>query len=521
MNQVDLSQLAIDRASPVRRKRRHLMTRYILPIALLAGFAGLVVWAAWEQLFPPQQVTVVPVQVLQAQQQPAGTPLFTAAGWVEPRPTPVRVSALAPGVVEQLLVVENQRVTAGEVVAQLVKDDAELAHRRAAADLQLREAELKAAQADHIAALTRLKHPVHLEAPLGAAEAKLASVETLLQNLPFVPRQAEARREFAKQDYEGKSAAPGVIARVQLDQAKSELAANVARLEELQGQRAALGREQTALQQQRDSLRLQLELLIDEIRDRDATAARIVAASARVEQAKVALHEARLRLKRMTIQAPIDGRVFELVGYPGTTMAGNMQHSGRFDSSTVVTLYQPESLQVRVDVRFEDLPLVQTGQPVQIRNAALPAPLPGKVLLIGSTANEQKNTQEILVTFDQPPEILKPQMLMDITFLSPTPENNPAESPTSTVMRLYVPSHLVQEPDRSPFVWVADQTAGVARQITVELGTAVQRDLVEITRGLNRTSRLITGGFESLRDGSRITVTGEATPETSRSASTP
>ena len=115
----------------------------------------------------------MPVQVLQAQQQPAGTHLFTAAGWIEPQPTPIRMSALAPGVVEKLLVVENQRVSAGEVVAQLVKEDAELAHRRAAAELQLRAAELTAA-------LTRLKHPVHLEAELGAAAAKLASVETLL-----------------------------------------------------------------------------------------------------------------------------------------------------------------------------------------------------------------------------------------------------------------------------------------------------------------------------------------------------
>ena len=84
MNQIDLSQLAIDRAAPVRRKRRHLLTRYLLPMGMLAGFAGLIVWAGWEQLFPPQSVTVVPVQVLQAQQQPAGTPLFTAAGWIEP-----------------------------------------------------------------------------------------------------------------------------------------------------------------------------------------------------------------------------------------------------------------------------------------------------------------------------------------------------------------------------------------------------------------------------------------------------
>ena len=66
--------------------------------------------------------------------QQEGTPLFQAAGWIEPRPTPVRVAALAPGVVERLLVVEDQPVKAGEPVAELIKEDAQLAYDRAPAN---------------------------------------------------------------------------------------------------------------------------------------------------------------------------------------------------------------------------------------------------------------------------------------------------------------------------------------------------------------------------------------------------
>ena len=520
MNQVDLSQLAIERPPLGHRKRRHLMTRYALPAGLLAGFLALLAWAGRDQLFPPQRVTVIPVRVTQAQRQPEGSPLFSAAGWLEPRPTPIRVAALAPGVVEKLLVVENQAVAAGEVVAQLVAADAELASRAAAADLQLREAELEAARADHAAAVTRLEHPVHLEAPLGEAQAKLAAIETELRNLPFITRRAEARREFARQDYRGKTAAAGVIAQVQLDQAKSELAASDAQVEELQQQQSSLQREQTALQQRRDALRLQLELLVDEIRDRDQTGAQVQAANARVEQARVALREAHLRLDRMTIQAPIDGRVYRLVGHPGSTLAGNMADPQSFDSSTVITLYRPEWLQIRVDVRFEDLPQVRAGQPVQIRNAALADPLPGRVLLIGSVADVQKNTLDILVEIDQPHEVLKPEMLMDVTFLSPPEDDTAADSGQPAVMRLYIPSQLVQQSDGGPFVWVADQSANVARRVEVELGGQGQRGQVEVTRGLNRTSRLIASGSESLRDGSRIRVTGEAL-EATPSASAP
>ena len=144
MNDVDLTQLAIDRsdsASSGGRARQRLLTRYVLPAGLLVGFLSLVGWSTREMLFPPKAVTVLPVLAAEAQIHAEGSPLFKAAGWIEPRPTPVRVAALAPGVVSELLVVEDQAVKAGAPVARLVKEDAELTLRRAQADLQLREAE--------------------------------------------------------------------------------------------------------------------------------------------------------------------------------------------------------------------------------------------------------------------------------------------------------------------------------------------------------------------------------------------
>ena len=117
-------------------------------------------------------------------------------------------------------------------------------------------------------------------------------------------------------------------------------------------------------------------------------------------------------------------------------------------------------------------------------------------------------------------ELLKPEMLMDVTFLSPTEDDTAADSGQPAVMRLYIPSQLVQQSDGGPFVWVADQAASVARRVEVELGAQGQRGQVEVTRGLNRTSRLIASGSESLRDGSRIRVTGEA-PDLTPSPSAP
>ena len=113
--------------------RRHIVSRYILPGALVTGFLALTIWSARDIWLPRKLVTVVPVHVSLSEVQTAGTPLFKAAGWIEPRPTPVRVAALATGVVDQLLVVEDQFVKQGEPIARLVARDAELALQQAIA----------------------------------------------------------------------------------------------------------------------------------------------------------------------------------------------------------------------------------------------------------------------------------------------------------------------------------------------------------------------------------------------------
>lgn len=507
---VDLRGLAFDRSEtggPKVQTRRHLLTRYVLPGVLMLGFVSLVAWASWEWMFPPQPVSVMPVISSTAEVQQGGTPLFQAAGWIEPRPTPVRVAALAPGVVEKLLVVEDQAVQAGEPVAELVAEDAQLTYAGTQADLKLREAELEAAQAQLKAAQTRFEQPVHLEANLREAEAELAKVETLLNNLPFQLRRAIAEQQAAGQNYQSKAASKGVVPTVKIDMARSKLAAANALVEELQARTASLEQERNALSARRDALKTRLELLADETQAVEAAMAQVKAAQARVEQARVAVAEAKLRLDRMTITAPVDGRIYRLIAHPGTRLGSGLSHSADQDSSTVVTMYQPKKLQVRVDVRFEDLPKISLNQPVEIDNPALSSPLTGSVLFISSEADIQKNTLEVKVAIAQPPPVFKPEMLVDVTFLAPRQPDR--EEERSQEWKLFVPRQLVQQGEAGAFVWVADQSEGIARRVAVQ--TKGSGNLLEVTSGLKPTSRLIIGGSEGLQAGQRIVVTREET----------
>jgi len=506
---LDLRQLALDRTAIIPaqpRSRRPLLSRYVLPGVVILGFLGMLGWAARDRMLPSKAVTVVPVVVMRAEVQRAGTPLFQAAGWIEPRPTPVLVSALAEGIIAELLVVEGQEIEVGQPVARLIDTDAKLALEQAKADLALKAAEVQSAQAELTAAKLRLENPVHLQAVLSEAESLLAKTETELARLPFLREAAQAKVEYARQNISGKQAAGAALAERIVQKAQSEYEAAAAELKELQGRQPQLEREAQALRQRRDALARQRELLIDETRQLADAEAQLKAAQARERQAQLAVQAAQLRLDRMVITAPCVGRVLSLVARPGSRVMG-IEPSGEQKASTVITLYDPQMLQVRADVRLEDVPLVQPGQPVQIETASAKEPIHGYVLNATSQANIQKNTLEVKVAITSPPSAIRPEMLVTATFLAPeSPGSKQDESQEQE--RLLVPRQLVESAGDGHTIWIADPS-GVAQQRSVRLGSAGTDELVEVVEGLAPTDRLISGGREGLNAGDRIIITGE------------
>lgn len=514
---LDLRQLAVHReASPASgqrvrgpRHRLRLLTRYVFPGGLLVGFFGLIVWSARASLLPSRSVTVMPVLSARAEVRQAGTPLFQCAGWVEPRPTPIVVTALAEGVVERLLVVEGQAVKAGEPVATLIEADARLELEKAEAELRLREAELSRARVRLAAARSRIQNPVHLEAPLAEAEAALAKANTELAALPEQLAAAEARERFCRLDLEGKMAAKSALSQRTVDQARSDLETAAATVRELKTRSEKLQSEIAALAARRRTLQRQLELLIDERRDAEEGEANVQAAEALVRQARNAVDTAKLRLERMTVRAPQDGRVLRLVARPGRRVSGLSPYSLE-ESSTIVTLYDPKMLQLRTDVPLDQVPRVRPGQPVKIETEAVPGGLEGEVLFKTAFTDLQKNTLDVKVAIKDPPADLRPDMLTRCTYLA-APEPN-ADAKPAEQLRLLVPGPLVETREGGSRVWVADQAAGVARTRTVKVGQPTgMGDLVEVLEGLNEVDKLIVGGREGLKDGERITVTGEDT----------
>ncbi len=516
-DEIDLQELAINgddtassldvpgygrnRHRPMRRRRW--FSRIVLPLSVILGMLLLLAVSAGQQLLPSRSVSVVPVIVKRSTAVPAGQILFQAPGWIEPRPTAVNVPALAAGVVESLEVVDGQTIEAGQVIARLISIDAELAVRKAEATLDLRKAEYQRSMSENEAAKQRLENPLHLHANVADAESEHALAEAALSQLPSQIRSAKATLEFAQQSLAAKQAAGQGVPGISKQRAEASLQEAAARLEELQNQQPILLSRSSAMKRKLAALQEQRRLLIDEKRQLAEADANCQIAAALRDEAEVQLEQANLQLARMNIEAPKAGRVLKLVASPGDRVMG-IDATAEHRSSTIIQMYDPTQLQVRVDVRLEDVRQVVPGQSVKVETAASQETIAGFVLQTTSTANVQKNTLEVKVALRDPPTSVTPEMLATATFLSAssaTPQSSQEESP----QRMYLPNQVLHNDQGSSYVWSVN-SSNRAVKTSVEIGIETSDGLVEILSGLNPTDKVISGDTDKLVDQQSVTI---------------
>lgn len=126
-----------------------LASRLVLPSVIVGGALALLAWSSWRAWAPLPVVDALAVAVRAAAPNAGGSaasakaagPVVQAPGWIEPAPFPVTASALVPGIVREVLVLEGDTVDAGQVVATLIDDQFRIMLARADAELRMREAE--------------------------------------------------------------------------------------------------------------------------------------------------------------------------------------------------------------------------------------------------------------------------------------------------------------------------------------------------------------------------------------------
>ena len=479
-------------------------TRVLLPAVVLALFAGVLLYAARDALLPAMEVRVAPV-ISKSVSGSAGSVAFQAAGWVEADPFSSYASALTDGVLKEVLVLEGQRVTAGQIVARLIDDEAKIALARAEADVRQRQAELRAAEATLAAAKAQWDNPVERERAVAVAESMLLEIQANIAKREGdvaveKARADELRDTFARETELSRARA---VAEGQRIQTGLRLKTQEALIASTEADVQVLSAKLKTQQAERVAANENLRLRIIEKKDLAAAEAALQQAQAALDTASAVRDDAKLRLERMDIRAPISGVVQERFVEPGTKM---MLSATEMNSNHALRIYDPEKLQVRVDVPLADAARVGAGQDATLVVDVLrDTTFKGKVTRILDQADIQKNTLQVKVAIEKPVPELKPEMLARMQFIA-------AESKSGTTKereRLFALSSTLQRDGAKATVWIVDKGAHIAQHKSVSVGSGRQGDWVEITDGLQPGDALIAGDTSKLREGERVRIIGE------------
>ena len=216
----------------------------------------------------------------------------------------------------------------------------------------------------------------------------------------------------------------------------------------------------------------------------------VARAKAALTRAEAARDQARANLSYVEVKSPAAGVVLERFVTPGSWLAP--------DNPRVISLYDPNDLQVRVDVRQENAAQVSAGQKVEIfTQAESKRTYHGTVVRIEPLADFKKNTIQAKIRIDDPSRKLHPEMICRVRFLQ---AEKKAETPGER-RALTVSAGAVVREDGKTFVFLVRK--GVARRVEVRLGKE-RAGRFEIASGLSEGDRVVAAPPPGLADGDAI-----------------
>jgi RND family efflux transporter MFP subunit len=217
----------------------------------------------------------------------------------------------------------------------------------------------------------------------------------------------------------------------------------------------------------------------------------------RAAEARIAV--AQQDVENCTVRAPFDGIVVSKDAQRGEMVSPNSAGGG-FTRTGIATVVDMNSIEVEVDVNEAYIARVKTGQKaVSILDAYPDWQIPSTVRTVIPTADRQKATVKVRVSFDRLDPRILPDMGVKVAFLDDTPV---AKSKGSEA-RALIPKSAVRQDGGKSIVFLVSQQKLERR--AVSLGAERGGD-VEVIAGISPGDRLVVRGAENLRDGQAVEV---------------
>jgi len=230
----------------------------------------------------------------------------------------------------------------------------------------------------------------------------------------------------------------------------------------------------------------------------DSLNARIETSLKQTEAARARLRIYEQNLDNYTIRAPFDGIVVSKDAQIGE-MVSPISAGGGFTRTGIATIVDMNSLEIEVDINEAYIARVVVNQKVEATLDAYPDwKIPASVRTVIPTADRQKATVKVRITFDSLDPKILPDMGIKVAFL----EDKKLEA-ESNRPRLSLKSSAILKLDSRTFVYL--YKSGVVERREIKAGES-KNDITEVLSGLIAGDQIVDNPTDRLNDGSKVKV---------------
>ena len=243
---------------------------------------------------------------------------------------------------------------------------------------------------------------------------------------------------------------------------------------------------------QMETNRLNMELMETELKKQESlyekggvTLKELKTAGINYENAKTTVTNSKLQLQKTRIVAPIDGVIVDLPYYTrGTEIASGV---------TIAKIMDYRTMYMDVSLPEKYIAVIKPGQEVKLTNYTIPEDtIVGTITQLSPAIDADTRTFKGTINIDNAAYLLRPGMFVKADIVT--------QQKDSVIV---IPKNIILSRQRGKTVFVVDR--GVAVERIVETGLENLTD-VEITRGLEKNERVVTGGFETLSNRSKVKI---------------
>jgi HlyD family secretion protein len=284
-----------------------------------------------------------------------------------------------------------------------------------------------------------------------------------------------------------------------LNAAKADYEASKAAIADLEVQ-LKNARIQLHRAEQLQSAGVQTQEQLDNARtNADSLLAKIALAQSQVTSSEARIQQAQQAVDNCTIRSPYTGIVVSKDAQVGEMVSPNSAGGG-FTRTGIATIVDMNSNEIEVDVNESYISRVQDGQPVTAILDAYPDwEIPSRVRTIIPSADRQKATVKVRVSFLKLDPRILPDMGIKVTFLGAEQKKKPG----TDVATFLIPQSAVRDENGKKIVFLVKDDKTERRAVT--LGGNRGSD-TEVIAGVGAGDTVVVRGPENLRDGQSVAI---------------